>query len=604
MLAWLGVLGLAAYAAALAPPMRAALGSPMRASLRRTGGVMAGATLPETIYSVSEASVSSDLERLAARSGSWGASSMEERVLVAEAILEALRSEDWGGPWLEAQVDLEGIEGADARRASASQTRFVFGSTVMDMVSSFIEAHAGDGAKREAVVAGEAVAVGAAVPGATFEVRKGVAPMRPVAVGGAAPGTVSLVLGAGNQSFLSLLDALQRALVDGECVFVKHHPLRPWLVEPFAKILGPLIELDVVAQCVDAGPIEAAALVADARVGHVHITGSEKTRDAVRATLDGAGKRDVAISAELGCATPWIITPGEWTDVELTNAAKALVAAKKANGGSNCLSPQAVLLADLWPQKEAFLAKVTAELQSQKTFKAYYPGAPERRDAMLERYGQPPLGATSSEVALLDVGVLESDRWDDAALREEVFGPLLAVAFLPGGQRAAGSWLLERAVPFANSDAMLGSLSCTLLSPATLDPTFVDATLDQLNYGSVAHNCWSVFGYTSMCNGGTWGAHPTDVDGRSGAGIIGNVYGVPGAVKTVVRSGTMAKPAVDLSKPPPPIVFDALHAALIKHQGSDALKAALNLLLRRGLAKLRGLLPGGGGGGRKFGGAL
>ena len=92
MLAWLGVLGLAAYAAALAPPMRAALGSPMRASLRRTGGVMAGATLPGTIYSVSEASVSSDLERLAARSGSWGASSMEERVLVAEAILEALRS--------------------------------------------------------------------------------------------------------------------------------------------------------------------------------------------------------------------------------------------------------------------------------------------------------------------------------------------------------------------------------------------------------------------------------------------------------------------------------------------------------------------------------
>ena len=138
--------------------------------------------------------------------------------------------------------------------------------------------HGGDGQseRRTALLKGEAVAVGAAVPGATMEVRRGEKPAQT----GAAPGTVTLVLGAGNQSFLTLLDALQRALVDGETVLVKHHPLRPWLADPFAKILGPLVELDVVAQTLDAGVVEASALVADPRVGHVHITGSEASRAA------------------------------------------------------------------------------------------------------------------------------------------------------------------------------------------------------------------------------------------------------------------------------------------------------------------------------------
>ena len=34
---------------------------------------------------------------------------------------------------------------------------------------------------------------------------------------------------------------------------LKHHPLRPWLVKPYAAILEPLIELDVVAQTLDEG---------------------------------------------------------------------------------------------------------------------------------------------------------------------------------------------------------------------------------------------------------------------------------------------------------------------------------------------------------------
>ena len=52
-----------------------------------------------------------------------------------------------------------------------------------------------------------------------------------------APGTVSLVLGAGNQGFLSLVEVLGRCLLHGDVVMVKHHPLRPWMEAPYAAIL-------------------------------------------------------------------------------------------------------------------------------------------------------------------------------------------------------------------------------------------------------------------------------------------------------------------------------------------------------------------------------
>ena len=46
-----------------------------------------------------------------------------------------------------------------------------------------------------------------------------------------AEGTASLVLGAGDQSFLTFISALDRSFVHGEAILIKHHPLRPWLLQ-------------------------------------------------------------------------------------------------------------------------------------------------------------------------------------------------------------------------------------------------------------------------------------------------------------------------------------------------------------------------------------
>ena len=53
-------------------------------------------------------------------------------------------------------------------------------------------------------------------------------------------GSVSLVLGAGNQNFLTIMDALDRVFMYNECVLIKHHPLRPYLIKPYQRILQPL----------------------------------------------------------------------------------------------------------------------------------------------------------------------------------------------------------------------------------------------------------------------------------------------------------------------------------------------------------------------------
>jgi len=92
-------------------------------------------------------------------------------------------------------------------------------------------------------------------------------------------------------------------------------------------------------------------------------------------------------TAELGCVTPFIVDgSAKWTTKELKSAAKLTVAAKKTNGGSNCLAAQVVVLPgeDSWAQQGEFLRLLNAEVAEQPTARAYYPGARERRDELLE----------------------------------------------------------------------------------------------------------------------------------------------------------------------------------------------------------------------------
>ncbi|EOD26561.1 hypothetical protein EMIHUDRAFT_205653 [Emiliania huxleyi CCMP1516] len=485
-----------------------------------------------------------------------------------------VHEDEWSraGDWVARETELNLIAAAD-RAVPGATVRFVFGSILSDWLKTYIAATSG----RESLARMEEDAA------------DGSSRYGPIGLGPGAPGCVAeLWADPAGASFLGVVDVLSRCLQHAEPVLLKLHPLRPWLSPPLLLILAPLIARNIVAVTLDRGVEEASALCTHPLVGHVHLTGSEETATAVRASLDRAGRPHVGITSELGCATPWLVSPGAWSGEELRHAATLIATAKKGNGGCNCLSAQVVVVARDWPQRGEFLSLLTATIAAQPTVPAYYPGAHKRRAALGALYGaraSPVVGASlphtrltaEDEVLLLDCGVAGEASFDGAALRTEAFCPALAV------------YLCGAAVPFVNSDACLGSLSCSILAPASAPAQSVNAAVAALKYGAVGVNAWSVLGYMASCRGGTWGAHP---DGpRSGLGRIGNAFGVAHAFKSVVRGPPLSTaPFMDAAKAPPPLLLDALHAALCAPSAARGAGRLLGvLLLRMGQAVLAAL---------------
>eukprot|EP00908_Phaeocystis_cordata_P024390 Transcript_685.p1 GENE.Transcript_685~~Transcript_685.p1 ORF type:complete len:396 (-),score=166.86 Transcript_685:185-1351(-) len=365
------------------------------------------------------------------------------------------------------------------------------------------------------------------------------------------------------------------------------------MMAPYEALLAPLAKRGLVAQTLDAGVGATIALLSHPLVGHVSLIGSEATATAVRAALDGAGKRAVGLSAELGCVTPMLLAGGEWTDKELEHAAMCIAAGKKANGGCNCLSPQAVLLPRGWAQASAFRAALEKQLRTQPTQPAYYPGSKERRAATAARYGSraasvgagaPRQGAAADddETLLVACGGTADRSFDGDVLTSEAFGAVLALVEVgdDDAHAARPDYLSAVAVPFVNSDACAGCLSCSLFAPASADAAEVEKAVAALRYGCVVVNGWSVLGFVAACKGASWGAHPAGGP-RSGCGVSGNGYGHGGVLKTVVRGPPLSSAPLFGGPVPPALVFDALHAALSAPSAARALLRVNRVLVGR-----------------------
>mmetsp|Transcript_15820 Transcript_15820/g.32510 ORF Transcript_15820/g.32510 Transcript_15820/m.32510 type:complete len:558 (-) Transcript_15820:25-1698(-) len=487
---------------------------------------------------------------------SWSSSTPKSRIPLARACIAALEEDSWStaGNWLAASADVEKVP-PEERLNYGSTLRFVTGTTTKTFLECFIKSASG-----APLNPCESISFGPAAPGVTFSVitAEENAPEASLAAANdslrAAPNTVTVVLGVGNQPFLTLIDVLQRVFVYGETVLLKQHPLRPYLEHPYKILLAPLIDDNIVHLVQDQGIPATIAILSDPRVGHVHMTGAEATAKAIQKTLD-ANPSSPALTSELGCSTPWILAPAEYTEVELNKAAAAAVSQKKLNGGSNCLDLQVLVVSSAWPQKKAFLEAVKRSICESKTPACYYPGVDKTYNAMKAHYeakGKILLeGETTSDVTIVDCGTYGTPTFDNFSTKNEAFCPILAWVEVEGN--------LSALTEFCNSDDLCGSLSCALLSPASADADEVEAALKNLKYGTVAHNISNTLGYTTLGLGGLWGAYPGEV--RSGIGIVGNLHNVKGAVKQIVRSSNgLSKMMTDVSIPP--FLADILHKAL------------------------------------------
>jgi aldehyde dehydrogenase family protein len=366
----------------------------------------------------------------------------------------------------------------------------------------------------------------------------------------------ALVLAAGNVASLGPRDVLSKLFVGGKVVVMKANPVNDYLVPHWGRALAPLVDAGVV-RIVQGGADVGQYLTGHPRIDEVHITGSDKTFDAVVFGTGPEGARrkefdepllDKPVTAELGNVSPVIIVPGRWSTAELRYQAEHVATMLVNNAGFNCISARVVVTHADWPQRDAFLGALTQTLAGIRTRRAYYPGAAQRRDAFVaahpeaQEFGHGPADALPWTV----IAGVPAGRTGDICFNVESFCGEVAETALVAPSPAA---FVDAATAFCN-DVVWGTLGATIIvSPSSAkDHDVADAVeraVADLRYGSIGVNLWH--GVSFALGSTTWGAYPgharTDI--QSGNGVVGNAFMFDRPQKSVVRGPFRSRP-----KPP------------------------------------------------------
>ncbi len=367
---------------------------------------------------------------------------------------------------------------------------------------------------------------------------------------GATAGTgVSLVLGAGNVSSISPMDTLYKLFVENRVVLLKMHPLNAFLGPVFAHVFSCLAARGFF-RVVYGGAQEGAYLSAHPDVDDLHVTGSDRTYDAIVFGSGAEGRarkvRDEPInskpfSSELGNVSPMIVVPGPWSDAEIRYHAESVAASITNNAGFNCNASRVIVTWAGWTLRDAFLNEVRAALSQVPCRKAYYPGAHERFATFAAAHPEiERLGKTEPAEDELPWGLIANvspESSDDLCFRTEAFCSVLAETALPASDPVE---FLSAATRFVN-ETVWGTLNATILvHPASRrDPAFraaFERTIADLRYGTIGINHWAGVGYGLAIS--PWGAFPGHVrhDIQSGTGFVHNTLMFSRAQKTVLEA--------------------------------------------------------------------
>lgn len=344
---------------------------------------------------------------------------------------------------------------------------------------------------------------------------------------------VGLVLGAGNVSSISATDVLYKMFIENQVVLLKmnpvHEALGPVLEEAFACLIQ-----DGYLRIVAGGAAEGALACSHPKVEALHITGSHHTYAAIRKSVGP----DKPMTSELGCVSPVIIAPGRWSPRQLRFQARHVAAMLTTNAGFNCNAAQVLVTCRSWPQRKAFLDEVRRALSKVAARPAYYPGACQRHQQILQRYPQaeqlgPPADSSVSWTLVADL----DPEVPQSAFQEEAFCGTLFETSL----EALDSEFLLRAADFVN-EKLWGNLSCSMLiSPSAQQTQPWRRALELLRYGAIGVNVWPGFAFALVNL--PWGAYPGngEDDIQSGRGFVHNTANV-GKVEKAILQGPFYLP--------------------------------------------------------------
>jgi acyl-CoA reductase-like NAD-dependent aldehyde dehydrogenase len=359
--------------------------------------------------------------------------------------------------------------------------------------------------------------------------------------GSAAP-AVGLVLGAGNVSSIAPLDVVHQLIFEGRVALLKFNPINDYIGPYIEHAFGDLIARGFVRTSyggVDVGDY----LVTHPEVDAIHITGSERSHDAIVFGTGADGKRrkernepriKKPITSELGNVSPVIVVPGEWSSRALEYQARHVATQLLQNTGYNCNAAKVLVVPARWPQRQEFIDRVGGKLGISPDRSAYYPGSLERYQRIIDAGGDVrTFGASQDGLPPTIIGI--DPAAEHPVFTEEAFCRIMAVVELDadGPQR-----FLEEAVAFCN-DRLRGTLNATILIDRdTLKENrlAVDDAVDRLRYGSVGVNVWAAACFPLGVT--PWGAFPghTLDDICSGIGFVHNARMIDRPHKTVVAA--------------------------------------------------------------------
>lgn len=367
-------------------------------------------------------------------------------------------------------------------------------------------------------------------------------------------GRLVLVLGGGNVNGIPSMDVLTKMFNEGKACILKMNPVNAYLGPFLEQAFADAIEQGFL-EIVYGGAEEGAYLANHGDVHEVHLTGSDRTFDAIVWGPAGpereARKREgrpllgKPVTAELGNVSPVIVLPGRYSERQLRYQAEDVAAGLTCNASFDCNANKVLILPRGWRQREAFLAGVERALEKAAPRRAYYPGAEERwraysgDRASVRRFGS----ATGDVLPWTLVRDVDPDNREERAFSGESFCPVLFATQLGSDDPVE---FLEQAVQFAN-ERLWGTLNAGLVVHPKLmkDPvtgSAIEYAISNLRYGAVCVNAWS--GYLFAFVSPPWGAHPSSTLGdiQSGSGWVHNTPMLEGIEKAVMRHPITAMP--------------------------------------------------------------
>ncbi len=356
------------------------------------------------------------------------------------------------------------------------------------------------------------------------------------------PGSVGLILGAGNISSIPILDVLTKMFIEGQVVVVKMNPINDYLGPVFEEICADLINEGYLRFVYGGGDV-GAYLTNHDLVDALHITGSADTYNKIvfgtgQAGVDRRARNEPLItkpfSSELGGVGPTFIVPGPWTDADLAYQAEHLATQKFHNAGFNCIASQVLVLPADWSGSDRLVDELRRVVRSIPAREAYYPGADERQQAAVAKHPHAEL-LDSGPIPRTLITDVDAAGKDEYAFTTEFFGGVYATTKLDARDPAE---FVSAAVAFAN-EKLAGTLGAQfIIHPKTQEKIgpVLDQAIADLNYGTVAVNGWTGAGY--LLPTATWGAFPghTHDDIGSGIGVVQNGHMFDWPEKPVVHA--------------------------------------------------------------------